>query len=302
MGLRCCRRVSNPAGPFQPYLSAVLGTNEVNTSRWHRRTAPWRPAASGPVPARVPRHRCTRHRAVVRDAQPATGPRSTDRVRRRTSILNEAVLYGTGTAANIGRPQIGKTGTAMDHNDAWFVGAVPQMAAAVWVGFPEGQVRMEPPRTRITVFGGTWPAQIWRLLMLEADRRPAGDGRSRNREVGFVSVSVDASQEPNCLPNPFTLPQNIETLQFIEGRSPRRCARRRRRPGGLVPSTIGSRSRRDRGPDPGRVLRRGGRASTQPKGTVVAQVPSAGTEAFQRARTTTVVIVPVSKRKGGGQN
>ena len=60
-------------------------------------------------------------------------------------ILNDVVLYGTGTAANIGRPQIGKTGTAMDHSDAWFVGAIPQMVAAIWVGYPKGQIRMEPP-------------------------------------------------------------------------------------------------------------------------------------------------------------
>ena len=62
--------------------------------------------------------------------------------------------------------QIGKTGTDDNHDNAWFVGAVPQLAAAVWVGFHEGNP-MEPP-TRITVFGGTWPAQIWRLLMQRA--------------------------------------------------------------------------------------------------------------------------------------
>ena len=60
-------------------------------------------------------------------------------------ILQDVVLYGTGTAANIGRPQIGKTGTDDNHDNAWFVGAVPQLAAAVWVGFHEGQIPMEPP-------------------------------------------------------------------------------------------------------------------------------------------------------------
>ena len=41
-----------------------------------------------------------------------------------------------------------------------------------------------------------------------------------NPDVGFVSVAVDATQEPYCLPNPFTLPQNIQTLQFIAGTEP----------------------------------------------------------------------------------
>ena len=31
MGIRCCQRVSEPKRPLLPYLSAVLGTNEVNT-------------------------------------------------------------------------------------------------------------------------------------------------------------------------------------------------------------------------------------------------------------------------------
>ena len=34
---------------------------------------------------------------------------------------------------------------------------------------------MEPPRTRITVFGGTWPAQIWRVLMLRATAHMPAD-------------------------------------------------------------------------------------------------------------------------------
>ena len=83
----------------------------------------------------------------------------------------------------------------------------------------KGQVRMEPPRTRVTVYGGTWPAQIWRLLMLEASRGlPSME--FPNPDVGSVSVTVDATQEPYCLPNPFTLPQNIQTLQFIAGTEP----------------------------------------------------------------------------------
>ncbi len=86
-------------------------------------------------------------------------------------ILQEAVSYGTGRSAIIGRPQIGKTGTGDTHTNAWFVGAIPQLTAAVWVGFHEGLIPMEPPRTRITVFGGTWPAQIWRLFMVQRGRR-----------------------------------------------------------------------------------------------------------------------------------
>jgi penicillin-binding protein 1A len=191
MGLRCCRRVSNPRHPLLPYLSAVLGTNEVNTLEM---ASAYGTLAAGGVRTRpVPVSRVTDARGAVVWSADATGERVLDPqiASVANEILNETVLYGTGTAANIGRPQIGKTGTAMDHSDAWFVGAIPQMVAAVWIGFPQGQIPMEPPRTRITVFGGTWPAQIWRLLMLEATRSlPVA--AFPNPEVGFVSVSVDA--------------------------------------------------------------------------------------------------------------
>ena len=106
-------------------------------------------------------------------------------------ILQDVVLYGTGTAANIGRPQIGKTGTDDNHDNAWFVGAVPQLAAAVWVGFHEGQIPMEPPRTRITVFGGTWPAQIWRLLMQKATATLPAERVPDAARCSYVTVAVD---------------------------------------------------------------------------------------------------------------
>ena len=96
---------------------------------------------------------------------------------------------------------------------------MPQLTAAVWVGFHEGPIPMEPPRTRITVFGGTWPAQIWRLFMLEGGRGPAVR-TFPTPEVGYVSVAVDVTQDPYCLPNPYTLPQNIDDLEFIAGTEP----------------------------------------------------------------------------------
>jgi penicillin-binding protein 1A len=291
MGIRCCRRVSNPRGPLEPYLSAVLGTNEVNTLEM---ATAYGTLATGGVRSRpVPVSRVTDARGTVLWSANTTGDRVLDPqiASVANEILNEAVLYGTGTAANIGRPQIGKTGTAMDHNDAWFVGAVPQMVAAVWVGFPQGRIRMEPPRTRITVFGGTWPAQIWRLLMLEATAGlPAM--AFPNPEVGFVSVSVDASQTPNCLPNPFTLPQNIETLQFIEGTEPTEmCTSPSSLQEVLVPSTVGSsESIAIEGlTQAGFYVEVKTAPSTQPKGTVIAQVPSAGTEAFQTSTVTITV-------------
>ncbi len=75
--------------------------------------------------------------------------------------LQKVVQGGTGTAASLGvRPVAGKTGTSENHNDAWFVGFVPQLATAVWMGSPAGQVPMTNVGG-IRVTGGSYPARIW---------------------------------------------------------------------------------------------------------------------------------------------
>jgi penicillin-binding protein 1A len=82
-----------------------------------------------------------------------------------TSVLQANVEYGTGTAAQLGeQPAAGKTGTAQDSADAWFVGYTPHLATAVWMGAPEGRVPMRNVGGR-TVTGGSYPAQIWGLYM-----------------------------------------------------------------------------------------------------------------------------------------
>ena len=86
-----------------------------------------------------------------------------------TKILEENVRYGTGTRANFGRPAAGKTGTTDDHADAWFCGYLPNLAATVWVGYPQGEIPMENVHG-IAVAGGSFPAEIWRLFMERAVR------------------------------------------------------------------------------------------------------------------------------------
>ncbi|HEX2038548.1 MAG TPA: transglycosylase domain-containing protein [Acidimicrobiales bacterium] len=76
------------------------------------------------------------------------------------AVLQQVVQRGTATAAGIGRPMAGKTGTTQNHHDAWFVGYVPQLATAVWVGHPDGQVPMEDVHG-IRVSGGSFPARIF---------------------------------------------------------------------------------------------------------------------------------------------
>jgi membrane peptidoglycan carboxypeptidase len=84
-----------------------------------------------------------------------------------TAMLQRVVCCGTGTAANIGRPIAGKTGTAQDYTNVYFAGYTPQVATAVWVGFPQGQVPMDSYYGG-SVFGGTVAAPIWHSFMVKA--------------------------------------------------------------------------------------------------------------------------------------
>jgi penicillin-binding protein 1A len=85
-----------------------------------------------------------------------------------TRILEQNVQMGTGTKAQIGCPAAGKTGTTDQHSDAWFVGYTPRLSTAVWVGYPDSQVRMYTEYYGGSVAGGTFPSEIWSTYMSQA--------------------------------------------------------------------------------------------------------------------------------------
>jgi penicillin-binding protein 1A len=77
-------------------------------------------------------------------------------------MLNAALIFGTGKRAGLPlHPACGKTGTAQDFRDAWFVGYTAHLVAGAWVGNDDRR-----PMKRVT--GGTLPAKLWREIMLIA--------------------------------------------------------------------------------------------------------------------------------------
>lgn len=90
--------------------------------------------------------------------------------RTETDILTGVIRGGTGTRADIGRPAAGKTGTTDDKTNAWFVGYTPQLVAAVWMGDPAAYTPMTNVGRFGDVFGGTYPALIWKQFMTAALR------------------------------------------------------------------------------------------------------------------------------------
>lgn len=77
-------------------------------------------------------------------------------------VLQSVITSGTATAARIDRPAAGKTGTTSSERDIWFVGYVPQLSVAVWVG------RDDYGPLGVGATGGGYVAPIWRNFMLQA--------------------------------------------------------------------------------------------------------------------------------------
>jgi penicillin-binding protein 1A len=293
MGIRCCTRTTSPRAPLQAVPSAVLGTNEVNTLEM---ASAYGTLADGglhvmptPVASVTTAEGKVLYQAQARP-EPVVNPSV---VTLADQILQKVVLYGTGTAANIGRPQIGKTGTAQNYSDAWFVGAVPQLVAAVWVGFPQGQVSMCCGRTRISpVYGGTWPAQIWRAFMVNATAHlPAK--QFPTSDIQYVTISIDVTQ--GCLANQYTPPQDIHTEQYVVGTEPhlKVCTEPSSYQTLAVPSVVGLRQ-----DEAVAALQNAGftvklrydPSSMQRDGFVIGQDPSGG----ERAQQTSTVSITIS--------
>jgi penicillin-binding protein 1A len=112
---------------------------------------------------------------------------SSERTAILNSILQKVVTQGTGRRAALSdRPVAGKTGTTENYGDAWFVGSIPQLTVAVWVGYPRELRPMEHEYHGEPVAGGTFPAEIWHTFVQEALKRDIEDKEPKS----FPSTSV----------------------------------------------------------------------------------------------------------------
>jgi penicillin-binding protein 1A len=152
-------------------------------------------------------------------------------------VLTSVIDHGTGVRAAIGRPAAGKTGTTERNADAWFVGFTPQLSTAVWTGYPEGEVPMHPPRSRITVLGGTYPAEIWAAFMRAAlAGQPVADFPSPATDL--VTVVVDVTRD--CLRNRFTPSSDVGPVVYLRSEAPTEVCKEPSEPvSGVVAAVVG---------------------------------------------------------------
>ena len=151
------------------------------------------------------------HHATVRRAA------SSQSARLAASVLEANVRGGTGTRARIeGQHAAGKTGTGNTSSDAWFVGATPYLATAVWLGSPTDNQPVVIKGRGIT--GGMYPAEIWGRYMRawhegKPDREFIAPGSTRGGRYLELPTDIDPGGSASTsstlfpgLPPDFTLP------------------------------------------------------------------------------------------------
>jgi penicillin-binding protein 1A len=149
-----------------------------------------------------------------------------------TDILKGVITHGTGTAAKIGRPAAGKTGTTQNNSDAWFVGYTPDLVASVWVGYADSKKPMTSVHG-ITVTGGSFPARIWAKFM-----RAALSGTTATqfkRPSGLVKVRICLASGQAAT----SLCPRTGTGLFLSGHKPVSCTLHTTASSLTVPNLVG---------------------------------------------------------------
>ena len=211
---------------FTPVVSTTLGTNGVHPFEMAQaysiiasdgilHPASFVSKIVGPT-GKVLYESSTRGKRVL-DAEVA---------RSETQMLTEVLKNGTASGLSIGRPAAGKTGTTDHNQDAWFIGYTPEITTAVWMGDPNAETPMTSVGGR-TVFGATYPAEIWAAYMKAAlGNAPPTDFVAPNEKLWPKSERVDetgrgfhSNYQPNyttttTLPVVIT-PETKPTIPFI---------------------------------------------------------------------------------------
>ncbi len=140
---------------------------------------------------------------------------------RAIEIMQQVMIRGTGTRARLeDRPSAGKTGTTDNTENAWFTGFTTNLAACVWMGYPEENIEMGTLHD-IRVQGGAQPAMIWNLFMTEATKDLPIENFVRPQDDRInVQVVVNPETGELMIPNRYTPLDQIQIKEFRYGQEP----------------------------------------------------------------------------------
>jgi membrane peptidoglycan carboxypeptidase len=291
--------------PLADNPSSVLGTNEVNPLGMASGFGTLAANGTHHPPIAIKRIVDADGKVIYRDESEESRVLDPGVAYLVTGALQQVIQRGTGTRAQpLNRPAAGKTGTAQEYRDAWFVGYTPDLVTAVWVGYPAGQIEMKlscsaPPNkclpTRIQVTGGSWPAEIWTNFMIRA-LSDVPVSNFRNPGLQLVKVTID--DRNGCLAGRFTPKQNRVEAELVKGTEPDKPCREKG-DAKKVPDVFGFpvdeavRILKDEGFD---VKKQSEESTTYPPGRVIDQSPGAGQKAPKNSTVTITVSVAAKKK------
>ena len=126
---------------------------------------------------------------------------------------------GTATRAALSKiPVAGKTGTTSDSKDAWFVGYSPYYTAAVWMGFDEPRKIVDKSGRSVT--GGSFPAEVWRVVMEEVHKNLAYKDFEKPSGLVTVDICTKSGKKPSELCALDPRGSTIKSEIFVKGTEP----------------------------------------------------------------------------------
>jgi membrane peptidoglycan carboxypeptidase len=133
-----------------------------------------------------------------------------------TFALESVLTDGTGKSAKLAnnRPAAGKTGTTSDFRSAWFCGYTPQISSCVNMFRGKGtnqELLKNIPGANGGVYGGTYPAKIWKAFM---------DGALATQQVQQFNPPVNGGKISNLSPSPAPTPAASPTTDTGAGTVP----------------------------------------------------------------------------------
>ncbi|MGH8900111.1 MAG: penicillin-binding protein [Egibacteraceae bacterium] len=181
------RRMGITNSKLDPFCGAVLGTEEVYPLDMASAFGTLANDGIHCEPYAISEVRDRDGNVLLRGGNGCGRAVEQDIARRATELLQGPIVHGTASRhGQIGRPAAGKTGTTSEYRDAWFTGYIPQLSAAVWVGYeqPAALYDRRCPDGRIT--GGCLPTMIWQRFMVSA--------------IGTLALPVEQFLQPPPLP------------------------------------------------------------------------------------------------------
>lgn len=182
---------------MKPYPSAPLGANDVTPMQMAGAYAGIANDGVYNPPYLIEKVEAVNGQVLYQHTPTPQQALSAQAARLTTRILQQNVQFGTGKNAQLpgGRPVAGKTGTATNNHNVWFVGYSGQYTTAVQIGAMGKTIPLRIPGEG-QFFGGNYPAKIFSALM-----GPLHDGLP---SVGFPAPG------PTRGPTFLTLPRGID--------------------------------------------------------------------------------------------